>query len=266
MREGLGAVPYISASENTSDTRVFYEVFDVAVQGAASAYPRVYKKLTYAMTPSGALQADIVTFALYTVIVTLSQGVVTGISWDDGCFFCAENTPSCDFSAFDANQSQTIYDPNLKGCRLEFADCYDMRYFSAGAFVNASAAVNATSSAPAPAPAGAGVNGSSSCDLRVFVAWTGTDAKGNGLMSANKRFSRYRKFNVATAYQSALNVAATGESLAKRTGETLASVPGQIVPGVNGGAGTGRRAEEQEAARLGGGGGGGGETGGGGEA
>ena len=227
----MGNVTTLSASTNSSEARVFYQVFDVAILGASSAYPRIYKKLSYQLdAATGNLIADIVTFPIFTVILTLDNGVVQSVAFDEGCFFCAENTPQCDYSALHANFSQTIFDPTLKGCRLEQSACYPASF--SGASLADNNATNATNATLVP-PGNATVPAADACDLRVYVVWTGTDARGNGLMSANKRFSRYRQFNVATAYQSALNAADSGYQLAQRTKDMFEAVPGQIVPGSN---------------------------------
>ena len=189
--------------------------------------------------------ANIVTFPIYTAIITLDRGVVRSVAFDEGCFFCATNTPQCDYNAMHANFSQTIYDPELKGCRLEQASCYPSTFSAASLAVNASAA-NATANATAVFGGNSTLPPSSSCDLRVYVVWAGTDARGNGLLSANKRFSRYRQFNVATAYQSALNAANTGYELAQRTKDTFEAIPGQITG--NGGERRRRRLGEAEEA------------------
>ena len=243
----MGNVTTLSASSNSSDTRVFYQVFDVAILGAGSAYPRIYKKLSYTLNAAtGLLDADIVTFPIFTVILTLDHGVVQSVAYDEGCFFCATNTPQCDYTALHANFSQTIYDPDLKGCRLEQSACYPKGFGTPNVGANSTTpAANATLVAP---PSNTTVPAADSCDLRVYVVWTGTDARGNGLMSANKRFSRYRQFNVATAYQSALNAADTGYQLAQRTKDMFQAVPGQIVPAGNDGR---RLAGEAEGAAKG---------------
>ena len=229
----------------------------MAILGAASAYPRIYKKMTYTLSAAtGKLEANIVTFPIFTAIITLNRGVVSSIAYDEGCFFCAENTPTCDFTALHANFSQPIYDPQLKGCRREQAECYPPAFDAGGLVGNgtSTAAANATFLAP-NATDGAPVLNASSCDLRVYVVWTGTDSRNNGLMSANKRFSRYRQFNVATAYQSALNAANTGYDLAERTKATFEAIPGQIA-----GKNDQRRLGALQPGGGGGGGGGGGSS------
>ena len=66
------------------------------------------------------------------------------------------------------------------------------------------------------------------CDLKVFVVWTGTDAGGNYLKSANKRFSRFRQFSVSTAYQSALNLGQNAIDLGKTTISIAETIPGAV--------------------------------------
>ena len=72
-----------------------------------------------------------------------------------------------------------------------------------------------------------------SCDLKVFVVWDGTDAKGNVLKSVNRRFSVYRAFSVATAFQSALNVAQQGLDIANTVQNVAQNLPGALTPGAD---------------------------------
>jgi len=49
--------------------------------------------------------------------------------------------------------------------------------------------------------------GSSNCDLKVYLAWFGTDKNGRYLTSAGKRLSRFRNYSVNFAFNTAVDVA-----------------------------------------------------------
>jgi len=215
IKAGEGWVETINA--NASLTSVFYATFDISSMGVFSSYPRIYKTLTYSPSNTGVATGDITTIPVYTAIIQMDNGVVSNIGWDDGCFFCAENTDTCAFSAFNANASLPIADSTLRGCRKASDECY------ADAFTN-DQATNTTGNATLTA---------GNCDLKIFLTWTGTDRNGQYLRSANKRFSRYRAFGVATAYQAAVNIAEEGMNIANTAIGEIKAVPGKILPGFN---------------------------------
>jgi hypothetical protein len=251
----------ITTSTNTSESRTFFQVFDVAVMGAFSPYPRIYKKAVYTRGTTGDLIANIATFPVYTVIVTLEKGVISSISYDDGCFFCAENTPTCGYSAVNTNSSYEIGIESLRGCSRTLSECTvpttatistsnTVTSTSTGSSNNLTNSTNVTMTSTSNTVAGNSTFPSNNCDLKVFVVWQGSDRKGNYCTSVNKRFSRYRQFNVATAYQSALNLQAQGLDIAKSAINVAQSIPGQI--GINGNdGGLGRRLRgEQESLEV----------------
>lgn len=41
--------------------------------------------------------------------------------------------------------------------------------------------------------------------LQIYVTWTGTDAKGNYLISAANRFSQFRSYSLSSYYDQAVN-------------------------------------------------------------
>lgn len=248
IRQGEGHVDVITTSSNTSDSRTFFQVFDVAALGAFSPYPRIYKKATYTVGITGDLIANIVTFPVYTVIITLEKGVISSISYDDGCFFCAENSATCGFNSINANSSFEIGVESLRGCSKSLSECTapsstttttNTVTSSSVSSSNLTNSTNVTMTSTSNTVAGNSTFPSNTCDLKVFVVWQGTDRKGNYCTSVNKRFSRYRQFNVATAYQSALNLQAQGLDIAKSAINVAQSIPGQI--GINGNDEVGRR-------------------------
>ena len=98
-----------------------------------------------------------------TAILDVKDGVVVGITWDDACIFCEQkeclpNTFNFDGSV--ATQEQASQPVN--GCYMTKTECDASR-----------------------------VTGLNKCDLKLYVAWTGTDADGNVLLSSNSRFSAF---------------------------------------------------------------------------
>ena len=103
-----------------------------------------------------------------------------------------------------------------------------------------SPSIPATSPSPSPLSASptpkkniTGVSPDAGCDLKVFVVWDGTDAAGNYLKSSNKRFSVYRAFAVATAFQSALNLVQQAFDIGNTVKSIAQTVPGMLTPGAN---------------------------------
>ena len=263
------------AAPNGTAPTTFYTTFDLSSFNAYSQAPRVYKKVVYTpvASPDGTtgtlVQGTITTFPLWTAIITLANGVPTGVRWDEGCFFCPANGPACAFSSFDttacasgaaaaANYSTPCTenpDAQHMSCFTDMGTCYPLlngqplllntsQTDSAAAAAAAAALLNSTlttltptptlSPSPTPstgAPAAPVTVPDTSCDLKVFVVWDGTDARGNVLKSVNRRFSVYRAFSVATAYQSALNVAQQGLDIANSVQNVAQGLPGALTPG-----------------------------------
>jgi hypothetical protein len=253
-------------------TQTFYSAFDVSSYGFSSNVPRLYKKLVYTRSPLatpiavgdagqtsswGQLTTSISTFPLYTAIIQLTRGVVTGITWDDGCFFCAANGADCMANAFDTNSSAEAGGQYV-GCQAPFATCYptvspantipgkyNLTTLTNVTVVNATtgeaanvtratsawAYVNQTAFTSPAAQGAATANATSACDLKIFVVWTGTDAAGQYLKSVNKRFSRFRAFSVASAYQSAINIANQASQISQTAVNIAEGIPGATTRG-----------------------------------
>lgn len=98
-----------------------------------------------------------------TAIIDVDKGKINGITWDDACVFCEmsecqANTYNFDGSVATAEQAKQPLD----GCYLTRKQCLG--------FV---------------------ASGSTLCDLKLYVVWTGTDADGNALLSSDSRFSMF---------------------------------------------------------------------------
>jgi hypothetical protein len=112
-----------------------------------------------------------------TAIISVKKGVVQGVSWDDGCYFCSAETCEPNLYNFPTNVSSQI---NGQGytCYNKLATC--------------------------------GGGNSSSCDLTIYVGWTGTDIKGNYLSSAGLRMSQFEKYSISKYFK---NLASSFSSL-----------------------------------------------------
>lgn len=101
-----------------------------------------------------------VTYPLLMAIVHVSAGAVTGITWDDTCKWC--DATSCAENTFNYHGVAVTSDGG-GNCWVRDSAC--------------SVSTNGTSV-------------KSSCQLNVYVVWTGTDSSGAYLQSATTRFSR----------------------------------------------------------------------------
>jgi hypothetical protein len=248
----------------SKESNTFYTSFDVSSYNIYSATPRVYKKYVYTRqaSPACTLVPSITTIPVWTVIISLERGVPTGISYDEGCFFCASNGVDCVPSAFNvrANASAPDLAADFRAsadggacvsCQTPFAECYPSQANSV-TFVRDSTnhsepgACDPGSPSPTPTVAAASPSATNNnaslglalapdagCDLKVFVVWDGTDAAGNYLKSSNRRFSVYRAFAVASAFQSALNLVQQGFDIGNSVKAIAQGVPGMLTPGEN---------------------------------
>lgn len=133
-------------------------------------------------------------FPIYTAIVQMVDGIVKSVTFDEGCFFCDSASPQCVTNALPVTGGAPVADTHQQGCFMTTAEC-----------------------TPVARPDNPNAN---SCDLKIFVVWTGTDASGNYLMSAGKRFSRFRQYSlglstvwddIKTTAANAVNRAIPGE-------------------------------------------------------
>jgi hypothetical protein len=95
----------------------------------------------------------------------VKNGVIQGITWDDGCVFCGAT--ECIENTYNYNgiaQNQSTAGQETRSCFIKRQDCEDL----------------------------IGTNSSSTvCDITVYTVWTGTDANGIALQSQAYRFSAF---------------------------------------------------------------------------
>ncbi|KDO20413.1 hypothetical protein SPRG_14351 [Saprolegnia parasitica CBS 223.65] len=113
------------------------------------------------------LYADVTgrAFPTLTAIITVANGIIQGISWDDGCYLC--DAASCMSNLYASPKR-----PLLNSAFGDGSTCYMNR-----------TTCTATDNA---------------CDLGIYVGWTGTDYNGNYLSSAGMRVSQFQAFSVSS--------------------------------------------------------------------
>lgn len=97
-----------------------------------------------------------------TAVITVNEGNVTGITWDNGCVFCADT------------------------------ECEDNTYGYDGGLQTAEEAEQPVGSCPIPVEE-CKASEKAECDLLLYVVWTGTDSKGRDFTSSANRFSAFPK-------------------------------------------------------------------------
>ena len=93
-------------------------------------------------------------FPLLTVIVTVKDGAVVGVNWDDGCYMCDPNVGTgdnpCVLNAFNKTSNERLDEATLTKGRITGKDC----------------AITATECAKKKA------DGTNVCEQNVYVVWT----------------------------------------------------------------------------------------------
>jgi hypothetical protein len=119
------------------------------------------------------------TFSIFTAIINVDKGRVTGITWDDGCHFCARKT-ECAFNTYDYSGSNSTVPAGGNDCFFTDEACA----------VGSQSGDNASNSTDAQ---GSDTNPvrSDVCQLTVYVVWSGTDKNGLKFTSQQKRLSRF---------------------------------------------------------------------------
>lgn len=128
-----------------------------------------------------------------TAIIDVKDGIVRGIAWDDACIYCEKRT--CLANTYNVNgtaaTSEQIKQP-VDGCYLSKLECQGFMR-----------------------------DGSNKCDLKLNVAWTGTDVNGKVLLSSASRPSMFPPNRIQE------NVKGQYESMKKRLEDWKNQLPGQ---------------------------------------
>lgn len=108
------------------------------------------------------------TVGAYQLVVEMEKGVIKALTWIDGCGEC-----HCD----DASGSSITCPSNVcvtNNCAISTNECL--------------------------------VNGATTCDLKIFVAWVGTDINGRPCTSAGSLPYNFVQFGLSPAYRAAAGV------------------------------------------------------------
>jgi len=101
-------------------------------------------------------------FPFLTAIVTVNEGIVTGITWDNACVFCSKN--ECQDNTYDFNGDMATEEEAQQpvgACSIAVNECKN--------------------------------SDKAECDLLLYVVWTGTDSNGRDFKSSANRFSAFPK-------------------------------------------------------------------------
>lgn len=101
-------------------------------------------------------------YPFLTAIITVNEGTVTGITWDNACVFCAAN------------------------------ECKENTYGYNGELATPEEAQQPVGACPIPVNECI-VSEQAECDLLLYVVWSGTDSNGRDFTSSANRFSAFPK-------------------------------------------------------------------------
>lgn len=213
-----------------------YTTITVESHGAKSlskAY-KVYQGGDY--TPN---IAPVYVFPIMTVVVSVYNGKVQSITWDDGCYFCDSLTANadgenefCQPNIFSSPNASALPTGSLEDAQLAAAE--QAAPYSADQLSEARVdgggmsciTYGAGTSQHNPSVIGEPALDCSTtpeeCDLKLYVVWTGTDSNGNYFQSAGLRFSRFQQFAISSLYTSARTLALNAYDATKATAESAA--------------------------------------------
>ena len=168
-----------------------------SVQGVASSYRKRYAN----MDDKGEVLG---VFPILTLVVSVSNGNVEEVYWDDNCYFNQDgsvgssgDSMSCVPNAYDlqSNIGNASFIDFLNPSNSQVSNAgYDTMISPLDACRTNMQNDDSTDSLP-----------TGFCDLGIYVAWTGTSADGQRLDSAGRRFRRPRMFGMEAQYPTMLN-------------------------------------------------------------
>nr|CCA20136.1 conserved unknown protein putative [Albugo laibachii Nc14] len=148
----------ISIRESWNDSRIGGNPEGASVSVSSLGNRTLYKRYAH----------ENVRFPYLTAIISVKQGLVQGVTWDDGCFFCSRD--ACLPNLYSSITNTSLQLPHQGfSCYTNTSICNDTV---------------------------------SACDLTIYIGWTGTDKDGNYLSSAGLRMSQFQKFSFASYYSS----------------------------------------------------------------
>jgi hypothetical protein len=133
------------------------------------SYQKAYRRVEFRgfAAATGEPHLSTVTFRAMMAVIHVDKGKVTQITWDDTCSWC--DTNRCSANTY--NYAGELVNTGSNSCFVLDSECIipDTERIENGITVG---------------------DVDEECKLRVYVTWTGTDAKGFPFLSAANRFSR----------------------------------------------------------------------------
>lgn len=187
--------------------------FYVSVQGKTSSYRKRYAFVSTNGPPATAPTSNpaiIGVFPIVTLVISVQNGVVQEVFWDDNCYFsysrqagtttgaeqmtCALNAYQWDNkftnlrnqtynSLLNRNGGTTGYDTYISN-----SACRSNNWRDPSSIGTSTTPVTST-----PLPEGF-------CDLGIYVTWVGTSGDGQQLGSASPRYKRFRDYAMLSQY------------------------------------------------------------------
>jgi len=101
-------------------------------------------------------------FPYLTAIITVNEGIVTGITWDNACVFCTAEECKDNTLGYNGEMATTeVAQQPVGACPIPIEEC--------------------------------NTSDDTQCDLLLYVVWSGTDSNGRDFMSSANRFSAFPK-------------------------------------------------------------------------
>lgn len=204
-----------------------WSFFSVSAGNKNSAV-KMYKRpaTTIGVTPYKASVSMV-----YTAIISVLNGEVTGVTWDDGCSACGYTNAYCAQTTMKLNEEINKSSPNetvktwevitdasdgfTRSAALDdpLINKYWKQVIGTNCYTKkdtceqAEGTVTVTGNTiPGDTPGGCLDKDSCLCDLTVYVVFTGTDVDGRYLKSAGLRLSRFSMFSMSSLYRSAADI------------------------------------------------------------
>jgi len=168
----------------------FFVTIEVSSLGATQVVPYIYQKRS--------CDGSAKFFPFMTAIIFVEDGEVQTITYDEECAFC-NGKSNCQANGFDKSRNDTFSSDVYVECGYSPDECSNL------------------------------AGGGADCDLRVYVAWVGTDANGEFFTSGNSRFSRFRQFSIGSLFDAAQKEVTAGANEAKKAGGEAEKIPGQVL-------------------------------------
>ena len=113
----------------------------------------------------------------FTLIVDMSNGFIDSVSWQDDCSTCL-------------SEAFVYSDDGACNCGVPISSCIGYN----ASVTTSTATTSQTNFA----------NTTVSCDVQIYIAYSGTDSSGTVLTSASRTIANFRKWSLNSLYQSAV--------------------------------------------------------------